>query len=244
MSINGSKNDALCHVNMPFDMLVSQEQAFLNRWLKNVKNLYVVQLGNPPDCWPNSRGMTVLRVVDTDSPSQCRSGYVKADFMCLPIRSESVDVVLISHAVTSENVVLVLKECNRILKSNGQLILLGLNNIGIWRWCYLMGCQKHFFKKQTFLSAYQIKTQLQELEMEIIFFQTICFRPPFKDRKLVSQFMVIDVIGQFLFPSLGASFMMVASKQIGGLTIVPVVENRKQVQWAAGQVRQTTRNCS
>lgn len=223
--------DATWWQSMPGRMLMQQEKALLHRWLKNAKNMSVLQIGGFDHCLMNN--LAILHVIDMTD---------QEDFGHLPVQSESIDIVLISHVLTTDNLQTILKECYRVLKPSGQLLMFGLNKMGFWRLCYAFGCCETFFKGQTFLSVHQIKKAVRQLEMQILCSQTICFRPPLRNKKTADQLMVLDLMGQFLFPSFGAGFMMVALKEAAGVTAIPVLNNQKQLLWNTNQVRQTTRS--
>lgn len=243
MSVNRFDDNAWWQT-MPGMMLIEQERALLKRWFKERKNICILQIGDfSIDCIKQI-GQMVIRIIDTKNINSVECNVVRADFTYLPIQSESIDIVLISHALTADNLTAVLKESYRVLKPNAQLVLLGLNNHSFWRLSQLMGFHQFFFKNQAFLSQQSIKKILSELDMQIIRAQTACFRPPMANKKLADKLLVIDLIGQFLLPALGAIFMIIAQKEVEGVTVIPLLERQQQRQWVTSQVRQTTRSAT
>lgn len=229
---------------MPGALLLKEEKAVLNRWLGADNRAVMVQIGGPQDVsWVHAPYARVFRVTESPCFGDHKGCSVTAKLLQLPFASDSVDVVLLPHALETENdVAAVLKEAVRIVKPNGQLIFIGLNPLGCWRLCSLFGMQKKFFKQHRFLPTHQIKKNLHQLNCKLVFAKTSCFSPPLNNKQLAEKYLRLAPLMQLLLPFFGAGQMLVAIKQEQGVTALPVFERAKKIKWQTSQVGQTTRS--
>lgn len=184
-------------------VVLMTEKVILDRLLKNTRRNDLLQIGGPSD----DRLIKNLRVtrsffLDSRHSQDHYSTFVQADSDCLPIRSESMDIVLLIHALEfSDHPVVVLQEAYRVLKPNGRMIIFGVNRWSLWR-LWSIPVKKLF-------SAQIVKNKLRGMGCDIELHQTLCFYP---------QIPFVEVIGQFLFPYGGAIYAIYATKNVYGVT--------------------------
>lgn len=244
MQFGTIKNDDWCR-KMPGLMLIEQEKILLNRWLGAMSQGVVLQIGGAPECdWVNGKHTTVIHATEVPYLFHSQTARVKSNFVRLPIAPNSVDAVLIPHVLAYlDNPLPVLQEACLALKPNGQLIILGLNKTSLWKCYSIFGFQQAFFKDQKFLPGKKIKDTLRRLGMRLAISQTVCFRPPIKNTQLAKHLNFLEMLGQFCFPALGAGLMIVAIKQVAGMTAIPALQAEQEKKWRASAVRQVSRNC-
>ena len=183
-------------------LILHEEKILLDRMLKTTRRNDLLQIGGPhDDRLIENTCVTRAFFLDLHYHHPRNLAYVQADFDCLPIRSEAMDVVLLIHALEwSDDPKATLQEVYRVLKPNGKLIIFGFNPWSLWRLWSL--------RVNKLYSPGKITQKLNGLGCEIDLYQTLCFYPriPF-----------IEVMGQFLFPYLGAIYLISATKNVPGM---------------------------
>ena len=205
---------------MPGLMLLSEEKKVLSRVSKGHHGEIVLQIGGPDDA-RLTETLKTARVVFLDS--LCRTHhekpYIQSSLTALPIASESVDTVLVMHALElSDAPEMVLAEVHRILKPGGQVIVCCFNRWSIWNLLHHAGRKKVFPKAGRCRSLGSIKKWLYALDAEIVVQQTVCFRPPLLSREGIQKWLFLETWGQMIAPYFGAAVMVVATKKVVDMT--------------------------
>ena len=128
----------------------------------------------------------------------------------LPIETESVDRVLMVHALEySENMPLNLQEIWRVLKGNGRLLVLVPNRAGLWA-----RAEWSPFGQGTPYSLSQICHYLKENRFIHERTEEALFMPPFKSKMLIKSSRAFEYAGKNFLPFVAGVHMVEASKQI------------------------------
>src|SRR5881392_482759 len=107
---------------------------------------------------------------------------VAADPLQLPVASQSVDVVALPHVLeTHPNPHEVLREAERVLMPEGQVVISGFNTVSLWR------LRQLFSKKEPpwdakFISLLRLRDWLRVLGFELNGGVFGCYAPPFSER--------------------------------------------------------------
>jgi len=153
-------------------------------------------------------------------------------FICLSdvmsLASDSVDVVVMPHMLEfAENPHKVLREVERILIGEGQVIILGFNPwsfMGLYRlilaWRETPPWSGHFF------GLYRLKDWLSLLDFEILLIERFFFRPPIKNVRIMQRLKFLEKLGHYCWPYFGGAFMIVAKKRV--LPMTPI-----KMRWSA-----------
>ena len=199
---------------MPGLLLFSEEKAMLDRVFKNTRGNDLLQIGGPHDARliENARVFRTFFLDERRHSDQSKL-LIQASLDCLPIQSESIDIVLCLHQLeTAKNPKAILREAYRVLRPNGQLIIMGLNRFSLWQLL-------HQEKNQTILhSPGKIRRCLRKVNFDILMHETGCFCPPFKNITTAKSFLFLETLGQIFLPYAGAVYMLVATKNIPGMT--------------------------
>ncbi|PIZ03572.1 MAG: hypothetical protein COY58_08965 [Gammaproteobacteria bacterium CG_4_10_14_0_8_um_filter_38_16] len=205
---------------MPGSMLLADEKVWLDRVLKKNRARILLQLGGPfDDHLTDSAPVSKTIFVGSDSRPKSANPVIQANADALPIDSDSVDIVLLMHVLESTpNAVGVLQEAHRVLKPNGKIIVFGFNRFGVWNLLRFL-TRKHFspWVGKCF-SIGKVKRKLRATDCSVTIQQTICFRPPFENAVRAKRWFFLETWGQFFFPYFGSVFMVVAIKNVAGMT--------------------------
>jgi len=152
----------------------------------------------------------------------------------LPIETNSVDRLLVIHALSSaESIDAILSEAWRVLAGQGRLVMVVPNRSGIWARMdntpfghgtpYSLGQIRHFLKEYMFVPEHA---------------ERALFFPPTSSRLTLATAAVWEKIGQMLFNAFGGVNIVEASKQLYAGTPVgaPATAARRRFLTAPKQV--------
>ncbi len=151
---------------MSFEVNRDREKAALDRVLKNMRGYDLLQIGDPNTIRfsENARFMRTF-FLDSHVTTQCGKSFIQANPDCLPIQSEAIDIVLLLHQFDSKQDAMdILQEAYRVLRPNGQLIIVDLNRWSVWRLWY---------RSKKCYSPGKIKRCLRALDFEMTQYEKV-----------------------------------------------------------------------
>jgi SAM-dependent methyltransferase len=158
----------------------------------------------------------------------------------LPIASDSIDAVLLPHTLDySDRSHEILREVQRVLRSDGHVVVLGFKPGGLWGFRRLLPGAGLPPGVDRLLSDRQLTDWLKLLDFRIVSSSRYFFRWPLPGRRR-STSPLWERRGQRWWPELSACYMLTAQKRVITLTTVrkPWRAHPKVV---AGLVKPTTR---
>lgn len=178
-----------------------------------------LQLGT----WGDNR--TFLRFARTqrcaliaESPAGAPSAV--ADLHRLPIESDSVDAVLLPHTLDySDRPHAILREVDRVLRSNGHVVVLGFKPGGLWGLRRLVPGAGMPPGADHLISERRMRDWLQLLDMRIQSATRFFFHWPLPGNR-PSTSGRWERWGQAWWPELAACYMLTAQKRVSALTPV------------------------
>jgi SAM-dependent methyltransferase len=171
-----------------------------------------------------------------------------ADPMQLPLASQSVDLVVLPHALESTaDPHLVLREAERVLIPEGQLVISGFNSLSLWR------LRQMFTRRgagapwdERFIGLLQLKDWLHLLGFELNGGRFGCYAPPFANPLWLGRFAFMEKAGARWWPILGGLYVVRAVKRVHGMRILTPAwrkeRARRRALAALPQRSQPTRN--
>ena len=146
-------------------------------------------------------------------------GDLHAQSDALPLQTDSVDVVTLPLTLDfCAHPHDVLREVNRVLIGDGNLILIGLNPWSLWGARRLLWRRHQLPWNGRFLSAARIKDWLHLLGFDIQVQVFSEFRLPVKSPTLLRRFEFVERWGKRHQPPVGALYIIVAQKRVWPLT--------------------------
>lgn len=128
----------------------------------------------------------------------------------IPLPDLSVDRILLVHAIeTTENLRQMMRECWRVLKGNGKMLLLVPNRHGLWS----MADKTPFGHGHPF-SRSQMTALLRDTLFQPTRQERALYMPPSRSRLILRSAGALEKLGRRWFGSLGGVNLVEAEKQI------------------------------
>lgn len=237
----------------------------MDRCVADVFGFHALQLGLPeldalranrmPHRWQavdHAPAEQVESATDAEVPAP-RAVMLHCDFDALPFDSQSLDLVVLPHALErARDPHQALREVERVLMPEGRIVILGFNPGGLWALRQSLGRVlrglglargKPLFmpSEGEFLGYWRLRDWLRLLSFDIEEGRFGCYRPPFESEPWLARFEWMESTGGRWWPVLGAVYMLVAVKRVRGMRLVGLIrQKRVPAKAAPAVVRHTT----
>ena len=145
-----------------------------------------------------------------------------ADPLQIPLASQSVDLVVLPHVLEfHHNPHDVLREAERVLMPEGQLVISGLNPLSLWR------LRQLFARKgsgapwdERFIGLLRLKDWLHLLGFELNGGRFGCYAPPIANSPWLERFAFMEKAGARWWPIMGGAYVVRAVKRVHGMRLI------------------------
>ena len=149
-----------------------------------------------------------------------------ADPAALPFDADSLDLLVLPYLLEfHSHPHQVLREAQRVLRPEGQLLVFGLNPLSIW------GLRNSMSQARTpgrtgfpwpghYLSVHRLKDWLKLLDFDVSRGQFGCYAPPCGNEHRLSHLKWLDRAGDRWWGFAGACYALMAIKRIPGMTLL------------------------
>jgi SAM-dependent methyltransferase len=146
------------------------------------------------------------------------------DFLDLPFEAQSVDLLVLPHTLefTSDPHRL-LREAERVLMPEGQLIIIGFNSLSLWgvrQWLGNVTGRRFVPEAQDLIAFTRLKDWIKLLGFELDRGRFGCYRPPFDTDQWLARCLFMEAAGDRWWPIFGATYMITAIKRVRGMRLV------------------------
>ena len=156
---------------------------------------------------------------------------VALDFAELPFASQSLDLVVLPHVLEfAAEPHQVLREVERVLIPEGQVIICGFNPASLWG---LRQSVRRITRSPylpvagEFISLPRMKDWLKLLNLGVTRSHFGCYAPPARTTQWLNRFAFMENAGKRWWPYLGAVYMVHAVKRVKGMTLIGPAWNKK-----------------
>jgi SAM-dependent methyltransferase len=211
------------------------EQMRLNALTADIFGFNAVQIGLPQINTLEGSRMPNKWLTDTLVPQESAAPVVLAhDYTELPFASQSLDLVILPHVLEfASEPHQILREVERVLIPEGQLIICGFNPASLWGMRQSFGrlTGSHFLPQDSeFISVPRLKDWLKLLNMEANRGYFGCYAPPCHTDKWLNRFAFMEKTGDRWWPYLGAVYVVQAIKRIKGMRLIGPVWNKRSIK--------------
>lgn len=201
------------------------EQQCLNGLTADIFGFNAIQLGLGEIDSLAANRMPNKWLTDTQLPASGSAKVVVVhDFAELPFATASVDLVVLPHVLEfAEEPHHVLREVERVLIPEGQLIVAGFNPASMWAVRQQFGrlTGAHFLPVNgEFISVPRLRDWLKLLNMEVNRGHFGCYAPPCQTERWLQRFSFMEKTGDRWWPYLGAVYVVQAIKRVKGMRLI------------------------
>ena len=146
---------------------------------------------------------------------------IAADPLQLPLASQSVDLLALPHVLEfHHNPHEVLREAERVLMPEGQVVISGFNTLSLWRLRQLFASRKHAPWDARYIGLLRLRDWLRVLGFELNGGKFGCYAPPCRQQLWLDRFEFMEKAGARWWPLLGGIYVIRAVKRVHGMRIV------------------------
>jgi SAM-dependent methyltransferase len=166
-------------------------------------------------------------------PAPAGRSAVWCDLLDLPFEAQSVDLIVMPHTLefTSDPHRL-LREAERVLMPEGQLIILGFNSLSLWGARQSVGKMtgRPFVPAAVDLIAFtRLKDWIKLLGFDLERGRFGCYRPPLGSEQWLARYVFMEAAGDRWWPIFGATYMIKAIKRVPGMRLIGPLKVKKPV---------------
>jgi SAM-dependent methyltransferase len=160
-------------------------------------------------------------------PQRLHAGHgagcdVRTESNLLPFASQSLDLVLLPHVLEfSEHPHDILREAERVLMPEGQIVISGFNPMSLW------GLERTVRRRRPqypwcgdFIGLLRLRDWLKLLGFELNGGKFGCYAPPFGHAKWLKRFAFMEKAGDRWWPIAGGVYVVRAKKRVVGMRLV------------------------
>jgi SAM-dependent methyltransferase len=249
----------------PGRYVLEWEQAQLDRVVSDVFGYHALQLGLPQlDALRENRMPCRGLVLDAASGASAPYRFprtasaaapeqhaplgrsaVWCDLLDLPFEAQSVDLIVMPHTLEfTRDPHRLLREAERVLMPEGQLIILGFNSLSLWGARQSVGkvTGRPFVPATHDLIAFtRLKDWIKLLGFDLERGRFGCYRPPLMSDQWLARYSFMEAAGDRWWPIFGSTYMVKAIKRVRGMRLVGPLKVKKPVL-AAGLAPAATPN--
>ncbi|WP_091936636.1 class I SAM-dependent methyltransferase [Propionivibrio dicarboxylicus] len=161
---------------------------------------------------------------------------VLCDMHELPFSANSIDLVVLPHVLEfHDDPHQILREVERILIPDGQLIVTGFNPLSLWGLRRkLPGGKEDFLAQGNFISVLRMRDWLHLLSFEVDRGNFGCYAPPFRHEHWLKRCHFMEAAGDRWWSFAGGAYVLRAVKRVRGMRLVlPGWNTRKKASHKA-----------
>jgi SAM-dependent methyltransferase len=203
-------------------MLAAAEQAALDAVLPNIFGYHLLQAGHAVSPLYGASRILHRAVMASATDVGGPETAVYGDLDALPVVADSLDALILHHALEfAADPRQVLREAERVLVAEGQLVLVGFNPYSLWGlWRRLRLRRRSVPWCGRFIGLPRIKDWLSLLGFEVVQVRHVFFRPPLGRMALQTRLSLIESWGARWWPVLGGVYVISARKK--AMTLTPI----------------------
>ncbi|WP_343733077.1 class I SAM-dependent methyltransferase [Duganella sp.] len=210
------------------------EQSCLDNLTADIFGYNAVQIGMPEiDALAASRMPYKLLADRRTRPAreQQRAVSVTLDYTELPFASQSVDLIVLPHVLEfSTDPHQVLREVERVLIPEGQVIICGFNPASLWGARHVLrrvGGTSFLPRTEELISMPRMKDWLKLLNMSASQSHFGCYAPACRTEKWLQRYAFMDNAGSRWWPYFGGVYVIQAVKRVKGMRLIGPAWTRK-----------------
>jgi SAM-dependent methyltransferase len=151
----------------------------------------------------------------------------------LPFATQSIDLVVMPHILEfADEPHQVLREVDRVLVPEGQIVITGFNPLSLWglrQFLTRIGMAPYLPREGQFIALPRIKDWLKLLSFEVNRGRFGCYVPWVRSERWLARWGFLEKAGDRWWPVLGSIYMVSAVKRVRGMRLVGAVRRRPEL---------------
>jgi SAM-dependent methyltransferase len=203
------------------------ERKQIDSAVEDIFGFHAAQLGVPDIDFLSANRMPMRFSIDAD-----RVAAVQAEPAHLPIASQSLDLLVLPHVLEfCRDPHQVLREVERVLMPEGQVVIAGFNPLSLWGMSRLARKRAHDWPwRGEFIGLLRLRDWLKLLGFELNGGKFGCYAPPFRQLRWLSRFRFMESAGDRWWPIMGGVYVVRAVKRVAGMRIVTPAWRTRRAQ--------------
>lgn len=146
---------------------------------------------------------------------------VAADALQMPLASQSIDLIALPHVLEfHSHPHQVLREAERVLRPEGQLVLSGFNTLSLWRAWQAFQSRELPPWNAHFIGLLRLRDWLRLLGFELNGGMFGFYAPPFRRVEWIRRFAFMEKAGARWWPIAGGVYVIRAIKRVHGTLLI------------------------
>ena len=192
--------------------LLAREQAFFDQTVTDIFGFNAVQLGLPEHDFLRTCRMPLRATAGNEPGVQVRLAMDE-----LPFETGSIDLMLLPHVLEfNEHPHQILREVERALMPEGQVIIAGFNPRSLWGLRRALGSQMGYPWRGNFISLPRMKDWLALLGFEVVAGRFACYAPPLRTPN-IDRLHFMEPAGDRWWAVCGGVYFLQAIKRVPGV---------------------------
>ncbi len=213
----------------PGRYVLDWEQQQLDSAVADIFGYHALQLGLPEIDALRENRMPLRMCASDRRPATAGRGQgcrvaVITRYEELPFATQSIDLVVMPHVLEfAEEPHQVLREVDRVLVPEGQIVLTGFNPVSLWglrQMLSRLGMAPYLPREGQFISLARIKDWMKLLSFEASRGRFGCYSPWVRSEKWLARWRFIEKAGDRWWPVLGSVYLVTAIKRVRGMRLV------------------------
>jgi SAM-dependent methyltransferase len=206
------------------DWLDTPQGRYVLRWeeerieqaVTDVFGFHALQLGMPQCDFLHGNRIPLRARIGDAAPVE-----VYCDLRQLPFAANSIDLIVLPHVLEfHEDPHQILREVERVLIAEGQVVIVGFNPLSLWGACRRLRRGQGFPWDGRYLSVLRLKDWLALLGFEVNRGNFGCYAPPFKQQKWLQRSAFLELAGDRWWGFAGGVYMIRAVKRVVGMRLL------------------------
>lgn len=200
--------------------ILTQLESALEPRLKNVFGYQGLQIGNMGGGQDLLASAGLHRRLVLDAPGSVAD--IQGDALSLPIAADTMKAVLLFHTLDfCESPHQALREADRVLTEDGQLIIIGFNPLSVFGLRHLSsGWRQKEPWNGRFQARHRVADWLSVLDYRVLNSSAMFIRPPINSERLLRRLASLEKLQPWL-GGLGGLYIMQARKQTLPMSLIP-----------------------
>jgi SAM-dependent methyltransferase len=150
----------------------------------------------------------------------------------LPFAAQSIDLLVLPHVLDfAQEPHRVLREIDRVLVPEGQIVITGFNPASLWgtrHWMGRLGLRPFLPPASQMIALPRLKDWLKLLSFEVNRGRFGCYVPPVRSESWIARWSFMEKAGDRWWPVLGSVYTLTAIKRVQGMRLVGLARKRRE----------------